>query len=388
MKVPPRLDEIKNTEASDHLNLVRGLAAVAVLIGHVRALFFLNYSSLPTHSLALGLFYFIAGLGHEAVMIFFVLSGYFIGTAVLRSTSAQWSWERYLTHRLCRLLAVLLPALCLGAIWDITGIHLFGASGIYGGHAQCDGVIPWPVANHLTAKIALGNLAFLQGIFVPTFGSNGPLWSLNYELWYYLLFPVSVLAVTLAVRKSLSAIAYCLIGLLICMLVTRPILDSFPVWLLGVAVALVVPYIRKPQFLLLGFAAILHFTALWFSRTHRLGPGGSDYAVGISFASVLLAVLTFRRTSGNSTYSHLAKSLAGFSYTLYLVHLPFLVFLRALLIHTDQRWPPSLEHGLLFCLICLLTITYAYGIATVTEFRTDSIRHWVEGLTRLSRPST
>jgi hypothetical protein len=38
------------------------------------------------------------------------------------------------------------------------------------------------------------NAFFLQTIAGPTFGSNGPLWSLAYEWWYYVLFPLVLAA--------------------------------------------------------------------------------------------------------------------------------------------------------------------------------------------------
>ena len=36
----------------------------------------------------------------------------------------------------------------------------------------------------------LGSMAFLQTIYIPTFGSNGPMWSLSNEFWYYIVFPL------------------------------------------------------------------------------------------------------------------------------------------------------------------------------------------------------
>ena len=53
----------------------------------------------------------------------------------------------------------------------------------------------------LTWPVLAANALFLQTIVaarnaphpVPTFGSNGALWSLSYEFWYYLAFPLLVL---------------------------------------------------------------------------------------------------------------------------------------------------------------------------------------------------
>src|SRR6185369_2558000 len=41
--------------------------------------------------------------------------------------------------------------------------------------------------------VALANAVFLQTIAAPTFGSDAPLWSLAYEFWYYVMFPLLML---------------------------------------------------------------------------------------------------------------------------------------------------------------------------------------------------
>ena len=74
---------------------------------------------------------------------------------------------------------------------------------------------------------------------------------------------------------------------------------------------------------------------------------------------------------------HLAREGARFSYTLYLVHVPFLVLLTAL-IAGETRWQPDAHHLLYGLGALLLAIGYAYAVARLTEFRTDTVRGWVE----------
>ena len=57
---------------------LRGLAAVAVLAGHVRGLFFVDFGDLVAPGPFARLAYMATGLGHQAVVVFFVLSGFFI----------------------------------------------------------------------------------------------------------------------------------------------------------------------------------------------------------------------------------------------------------------------------------------------------------------------
>jgi peptidoglycan/LPS O-acetylase OafA/YrhL len=72
-----------------------------------------------------------------------------------------------------------------------------------------------------------------------------------------------------------------------------------------------------------------------------------------------------------------ARGLARFSYTLYVMHLPVLVFAAAVLVGT-VRWSVSPVHVAVAAAVLLATTLYALGVATLTEFHTDRVRRWVE----------
>src|SRR5271157_3841431 len=106
--------------ASTHLDALRGVAAVGVCLSHLRDFFFQDYAKLPHHNLLLAAVYLVTGLGHQWVIVFFVLSGYLVGGSVLRSVAVnRWSWRVYLLNRLTRLYAVLVPALVFGGLIDL-----------------------------------------------------------------------------------------------------------------------------------------------------------------------------------------------------------------------------------------------------------------------------
>ena len=63
------------------LDALRFIAALMVLLNHTRNDFFMMYGDLPLsqHGLLSFTFYTIMRLGHEAVVVFFVLSGFLVG---------------------------------------------------------------------------------------------------------------------------------------------------------------------------------------------------------------------------------------------------------------------------------------------------------------------
>ena len=165
---------------SPALDALRAGAAALVLLSHARSLVFRDAE--PGLSWPAALFYGVSGLGHQAVIVFFALSGLVVTTSMLRlAASGRWSLPRFAKTRLVRLWIVLLPCLLGGAMLDRLGLAL--AMPPYGIPAVSH---PAPPID-LGLGTALGNLLFLQTIAVPVLGSNGPLWSLANEAWYYVL---------------------------------------------------------------------------------------------------------------------------------------------------------------------------------------------------------
>jgi peptidoglycan/LPS O-acetylase OafA/YrhL len=81
------------------LDLFRGLAAMLVLINHLRSLLLKDYTN--TDGYFRSFFYFITGFGHQAVVVFFVLSGFFITKTIQESFSKKiWTFKMYFVNRL------------------------------------------------------------------------------------------------------------------------------------------------------------------------------------------------------------------------------------------------------------------------------------------------
>jgi peptidoglycan/LPS O-acetylase OafA/YrhL len=364
---------LRGRAASDHLDFVRGTAALAVFCGHLRNHFFVSYSDIAGKPNPLVRFLFlVTGFPHYAVMIFFVLSGFLVGGTVLRGRmDGKFSWSPYAVNRLTRLWVVLIPALLLGAFWDHLGIHLFGTSGIYGGLPKTNGAMV-PIPPRLSAGTMIGNAFFLQGILVPTFGSNGPLWSLSYEFWYYVLFPLMVLAFPVQ-RAGWSNVLYAIASFMVLFFVGQSISIYFLIWLLGAAINLAPDQSGRGAELWVAaiFGALMLVLALLKSKLDPIEH--SDFVVGVASAVLIYALVRSNAPSKSGIYSRTARMLAGFSYTLYLVHAPAVNFLGAWLV-PRAPWQPDAVHIAAAASLFICMLAYAFGVAQLTEYRTSAIR--------------
>ncbi len=379
MPSSPAKLRFSDTTASVLLDAIRGVAAILVLLEHWRNAFFVDLPQVPSHRTLLSPVYLLCAAGHQAVVIFFVLSGYLISGSVLRAFDRhEWSWRQYLAHRLVRLWIVLLPALILGACWDRLGLHSQWAPALYSG-ANYNHMVG-DVTQSLSWQDFLGNAAFLQTVLVPTFGSNGALWSLANEFWYYILFPLAACIAWRIYRKPLpvaiSGLAFCLVAIF----VTRDILLAFPVWLLGVLLHFIPRRVTSPfARIAAAFAyAIVFFAAVVLEHRHwHISQALSDLILGIATFVLLWVLLGAVNRAKQTALSRLSRATARFSFTLYLAHTPILIFLVAMLAG-DTRWSPGVKTGLTAFAALLIIVGYSWLLASLTEFKTDRVRAWAE----------
>jgi peptidoglycan/LPS O-acetylase OafA/YrhL len=368
--------------ASVHLDMARGLAALAVLFGHVRGLFFVPYHELTHHSIALAAFYGATTLGHQAVIVFFVLSGFFIVSSVVSSfEQGRWSWTAYLVNRIVRLSLVLIPALILCFIIDHIGMLLPSTSALY--HHSVENLVTTSVAQLETFRNFIGSFFYVQSILVRPFGSDGPLWSLSYEFWYYILFPVALCALARKFRPAVRAI-YFAVAIFIVFFIGRTIALYFLVWLIGGAIAF--SLIRGRVQLRLRWAnaaAIVPLVCvLGFSVVRPLNSAFlTDCIVAVGFAMWMYSLLELPEKQLSQWYAKIARLVAGFSYTLYLTHFPVVFLIRARTLH-GPMWRPDFVHILSAAGVAMIAIAIAYAIAQVTESKTALVRHKVMSVFR------
>jgi len=182
---------------------LRGLCALSVLLSH------LSYDSTGFRTGGASHFPgypadFIASFGSIGVLIFFVLSGFVIGTSTTEAFSKQ-AVKLYFRRRLLRLYPIYIVALVASF---------------------------WIAGESLLSRSFLVHLAFLQTWLEPTISTNGVLWTLHMEMMFYLLFLlVWSELVSLRVALVISA-ACCLVSPFVELHFVR-VGAYFHVWLLG-----------------------------------------------------------------------------------------------------------------------------------------------------------
>lgn len=218
---------------------------------------------------------------------------------------------------------------------------------------------------------------FLQSFRLPVFGSNGPLWSLSYEFWYYILFPVLMIAAA-SWAEVRSRLLYLGLALVLFWFVGTQISLYFLIWVMGVLIGRVrrLSWPRFPRAMALAsvVAGLPLAVVLAWTRVH---PGASetmtDFTIGLCFSLWIYVLLQISREDVSQPYAKPAKILAGFSYTLYLTHFPVLLLLRGVL-DPGGNWQPDRWHLICALAIALLMLGYAYLVAEFTEARTGAVR--------------
>ncbi|MAP93468.1 MAG: hypothetical protein CMK07_00810 [Ponticaulis sp.] len=329
-------------------------------------------------------------LGGEAVTVFFVMSGLVIAATADRRRDEGLSL--FAADRLSRMWSVAIPAIALTFLLDPIGAAL--APEVYKGFYQPD----QPVQR------IIGALTFTNQSLGMSLrpGSNGPWWSLSYEVMYYALFACAVFLRGSIRFLSIGAIA---------LFAGWKILLLMPSWLLGVALWKAVrsglPAQQSRAFLVSCLAApvlfyvMAHATGLpdtlifW---THSLlgdriwaNIGFSDnfvWANGLAMlvtihlygvAGILMSqqVVSQKAPAKPNTGERLIRWLAGGSFALYLFHYPVLQFLGAVIPgETTDLWRQGLLLVTTFAIVMLL--------ADVTERRRGGLRRLLRGIAQPS----
>jgi peptidoglycan/LPS O-acetylase OafA/YrhL len=350
------------------ISLLRGLAAFIVATAHLRAAMYPAVREVADPPLWFQGLAFLSGFAHQAVLVFFVISGWLVGGSLLNRIGTPHAVASYAIDRATRLWTVLVPTFLLTFVLAL-GIGLASP--------QDFKLSP---SNPYSALTFAGNLFGLQGILLPDYGGNFPLWSLANETWYYVMFPLLALAFTardLASRLACAA-ALVLLGLLL----PAGIVVYFLVWLLGVAFSRI--RIECGTGLRWGWLVLVLAGAAYFRLTgeldeFELSTLGQDLVCSLLYLA-LLSSLQFKAPDSASVrrLSATARFFAEFSFSLYVLHVPVIGVLQYWCkthLGLERLSPAEPLHAALYFGMLAILMVAAYLSYLLFESRTYRIRN-------------
>ena len=307
-----------------YLELLRLLAATEVVLFHVN-----GFPLLGGHRAAWNAF------GHEAVVVFFVLSGFVIAFA---AHTREHGAKAYAISRLSRIYSVALPCLLFTLLFDRIGLALLPQ--LYEG-LVADG--------SALVRLVLGGLFLNESWTLSAqMFSNTPYWSIAYEFWYYAVF-AALFYFRGPARIALTALA--------CLIAGYKILLLFPIWALGWGVYRwtqthrLSPAVGLVLFVQPALVLYLDDSLSWTEHAGELLAGliGQEHwRVGLSWSRYVLtdtllglsmaahfigaAALSPWLERGLRPFAQPIKWLTARSFTLYLLHQPAMLLAGAVLL--------------------------------------------------------
>ena len=347
------------------LEAIRGFAAVYVVLHHTFS------KGLLIGGRDFSVFF---RFGQEAVILFFLLSGFVIYYAYAQSRDK--SVKTFLSKRFLRIYIPLLFVF-------ITNYALVCLSA--GARAPIDW---WTLGGNL---LMLQDSSFLKpGVICGPFLGNQPLWSLSYEWWFYMLF----IGITVAAQKRAAAPRRSLLvyAMGTCAALTYLVYPNFlnrelmylVIWWAGADMArlyiagqaITLRSMRTPLLVLLVNVGILSINVML--HNHHATPGMSPFLELRHFAFALVTIVLaiawkklnwvgFRQTLG------LFEPLAPISFGLYISHW----FLIATAHYLDGLVGGQLLRFACYTVVCLC---FSYLVERVLYVR---LNRWI--VTRLPK---
>ncbi|KAA8735033.1 acyltransferase [Acinetobacter qingfengensis] len=333
------------------LESLRGLSAFIVLFSHGYQAFIAPFST--------SLYPIVRLLGQGAVMTFFVLSGYLIGYSIQKNINKyqKFNLHQYVLQRSKRILPPLIFSIGLMIILYLLA-PMFFASGsreilpIQGFMIRTEYAISW--------QDTLGCLLFLNEFLSQTVSANAPLWSLSYEVWFY------VLAGCLLCLRHIIAIILLILILAMWGWLNPQFLVYFAVWLLAFAlsfesveqnIATTTLTCCMNIFFILASGIMLfdiyQFFVIDFQQRYRAAQFTAfNSCLGIMLSCWLILLKRQQINCALLNQPTLAST-ANFSYTLYLSHFPILLFILGIFpAYQYQQFSTSILLLILSMVIC------------------------------------
>lgn len=315
------------------MSLVRGLAALVVVIAHANQIFLLRFFGLDHVSGRI-----FGQLASQAVLVFFIVSGYLITLSIIKNINRNKRFDLldYAAARISRIFPPLIFSVivCFILYFVMRLLRLPGS--------DLEGAVPYGVAGdlYIARSVFTINVMDLVGLLRMKDGflqTNGPLWSLYIEWRIYIA--AGCIVMLFSSKKLIWKAGYG--GLFIYVLFQIKNVDANAVfytaiWLLGGGLALLKNHFNvlipskvliKTSLLILGVCFYVSPDLMVDSRLLTT-PGQKfvQFTFGALWAGLIFPSFDVCATRINV----ILMRVGGFSYTLYIIHFPVMLFLLSL----------------------------------------------------------
>jgi len=331
---------------NDRLDVVRGIAALSVALLHCREI---NWIGIRDHWISHGreitlnnlvsLASFPVVWGSFGVAVFFVLSGYLIHSGSATKGLDLTGAGNFYRRRFIRIIPTLIAAMMLTLLFDNITSSMMAHNKL-----GDTGIVNF-----------IANAVGIAGILGTPYGSNGPLWSLAIEMQFYAIYPLAFLAwqrfgplPMLVFTAVVSLVGYLTLN-------NRGII-AFPAyyfsWWLGAFISDKVRAGVKfgtPSAVAgaaIFIAGMITFLIKWEFTSFILWAAG--------FSLILGRIVCMEPTKSIPIAAKPFRAVGVFSYSLYAVHLPLMVFLNTVLLNGEKA-------DSFFPVITILAIAVAFA---------------------------
>ncbi len=350
-----------------HLNFFRVVAALAVLLCHARCELFSTYIHLEegSQNVFTQLFFRAVSFGQEAVICFFILSGFLVGggTSVklndrLRTNQDTNSLlKQFVWGRIIRIYPPLMASIVL-----VTIARYYREEAI-------------------SAAEIIGNLLGLQGTLSSDYG--WVFWTLAYEIWFYVLI-ASVIALFCSRRLQLLGIVLLFISGCVFLSLQSSWLFILVLGILGYYIKDYVPRTKWvvicSMTLMTVFSTLSHLSSesrvLTLPLNGMMNPEIAKWGFALML-SILVGFLSKQEPNGRLTWwmENFGNRWAPITYCLYITHFAVLRLVRVVI--GGQMTNVSIGTLAVYLLVCLFCVVFASGFYWLFEKRPfEFLKRW------------
>jgi peptidoglycan/LPS O-acetylase OafA/YrhL len=341
------------------LDGLRGLAAIYVMIHHARLTLTQSYQSglaiypekYEWYDKFLVYFFSLFKFGHEAVIVFFVLSGFVIH---LKQADRNYNFTNFKTveyfkKRMLRIYPTLIVSFMVCIVLDYFSYLLTNTS-------------------LLAAFAKYSYSSFFYNLFLipdaPIWGDNFPIWSLKHEWFFYMLYPLllwlSNKHIGLSILLIIGLYASYALGFRIPYIGTAAY--TLLVWSFGCLLAYL--YKNNNKIKWIPYFLVLSFIYPSINKSYQYYP-----LLDLTFGLIMMGLLSIIILNKTPIVNKILKNFAwlgSFSYSIYLLHSPFLNLYQTIILNHQPNH--KLPYHLWFVILSIvITLPIIYLIYYYTE---------------------